>query len=113
MSNVTICLRKDFGMKLTRVIEHFSQVADKVSLQEIWLFGSTARGSYDSTSDLDVMLIVREGTDLRSVRKYADELDFGLSPEVDITVRTLRMLQESDYVFSECVLRDKIVLWSR
>lgn len=108
---VVLELPKIYGEKLQEVVKCIAGIADDIGLQEIWLFGSVARGVYGIDSDLDIMLIVEGNTEV--VRKIVDDFDFGWNPEVDITVRTLHSLQNSEYAFAKFVLRDKIVLWTK
>lgn len=109
---VTLALPIEYGEKLRNVVAYFAGISQEIHLQEIWLFGSVARGSFSIDSDIDVMLIVAEDSDIPGIRKLADGVDFEGFPEVDVTVRTLNSLQTSDYAFAQLVLKEKIVLWT-
>lgn len=116
---VTLQLPTLYGEKLQSMVKYLSTKAEILGLQEIWLFGSLARGSNHVDSDIDIMLIVED--DSRRIQRTIEDLqisdtdfpDADAYPEVDISVRTLEMLQSELYVFNQYVLQDKIVLWQR
>jgi predicted nucleotidyltransferase len=54
----------------------------------IFLFGSAARGEMNSHSDLDVLVVVREGTHRRKTRQELYRRMIGFEFPVDIVVVT-------------------------
>lgn len=108
----TLKLPIEYGNRLQSVMNTLASVADEIFLQEIWLFGSVARGMLHPNSDIDLMLIVEKNPEV--ARRYMKILDIGDGfPEVDITIRTLESLHMSEYVFTDYVLRDRLILWQR
>lgn len=117
--SVTIQLPNAHGKKLQDIVAYLKSHADALQITEIWLFGSMARGTYNTDSDIDIMVIVESNP--RSVRLALEEAaafdktfpDVDTYPEVDITVRTLEMLDDKAFVFNDLVKKDKIVLWKK
>ena len=48
-------------------------------IEEVWLFGSYARGEQDCYSDIDLLIIVQDCSDM----EYSVRLDFFVSDEQD------------------------------
>ena len=114
MMAVTLELMPEFGNKLVKHVDKIKQYADELELEEIWLFGSVARGTYSRDSDIDLMLVTKGDT--RRVRRLVDE--YGLDDELDepfveITVRTRESLENPAFLFNTMVKQDRIVLWRR
>lgn len=117
--SVTIRLPNTHGKKIQDIVAYLKSHADELKITEIWLFGSMARGTYHTDSDIDIMVIVE--SDPGSVHHALEEAaafdktfpDVDAYPEVDITVRTLEMLDDKAFVFNDLVKKDKIVLWKK
>lgn len=105
-----------FKNKLLEVAEVLVENADQLKMQELWLFGSAARGDFTATSDLDLLVLTTSEREREiSLKVEALEVrdDVGY-PNVDVIVRNLRSLGDESYaVFNNAVKRDKIVLWER
>lgn len=100
-------------------IEEVSNVLVKNSvdlkMKELWLFGSIARGDYNATSDVDLLVLTSSEQEHKISLKVEflelrNDIDY---PNVDIIVRNVSSLQkENDYIFNKLVKNDKIILWS-
>lgn len=57
--------------------------------ERIWLYGSRARGDHHSDSDLDLLVVVPDGTDLRAARSHAREAAHAAEFPVRLDVRVV------------------------
>lgn len=114
--NITRRLPPIFKSKLQEVAEILVENAEDLKMQQLWLFGSAARGDFTATSDLDLLVLTDNESEREiSLRVEALEVrdDVGY-PNVDVIVRNPRSLGDGNYVvFNNAVKRDKIVLWER
>ena len=85
-----------------------------LEMDELWLFGSVARGDYTATSDVDLLVLTSSKQEHKISLKVEflelrNDIDY---PNVDIIVRNKSSLQkENDYLFNKLVKKDKIILW--
>ena len=83
---------------------------------ELYLFGSAARGQLKLGSDLDFLVIVNDPSIRKKVSQAIELLDLredvGDVP-VDIIVRTRAYIESGYDLFSREVLRDRKLLWRR
>ena len=85
----------------THVVQHPSQVIDNlinrivgaVHPLRIILFGSATRGEMGPNSDIDVMVVVPEGTHRAGTARYLYKQMFGFGFPVDIVVVTPSVLE--------------------
>lgn len=59
-------------------------IVDKYRIQEIYLFGSYARGEADEDSDLDLLVFGGEDFKLTMIFAFAEELREVLKKDVDV-----------------------------
>jgi hypothetical protein len=65
---------------LTRLRQEASELVGQVPQQEIWLFGSHARGDWDARSDVDLLAVA---ADQQQAERLADAVrDRGLADDV-------------------------------
>jgi predicted nucleotidyltransferase len=94
------CLTREKKTVSNKVTQHPSQVienlinriVDAVHPMRIILFGSAARGEMGPSSDIDVMVVVPEGTHRSSTARYLYKQMFGFGFPVDIVVVTPSVL---------------------
>ena len=61
------------------------------NLNQVILYGSYARGDYDNSSDIDVMILVEDMSDeeISNIRERISSLAFDISLENDIIISTI------------------------
>lgn len=74
--------------KERRFAELVQRIVDAVNPLRIILFGSAARGEAGQESDIDVLVIMPEGTHRRKTAQYLHTQLFGIPFSVDIIVAT-------------------------
>ena len=104
----------EYKIKIFEVLSILKRNKDNLQIDEIWLFGSVARGEATYNSDIDI-LILTSGIPKNISRKIEDlelrsDVEF---PKVDIVVRSHAGINDDYYCFNQEVKRDKIVLWKR
>lgn len=85
-------------------------------LKAIVLFGSVATGKFGIHSDIDLLVILKDGTGLLEALSEAEELEERLSqnaPPVQIQVTTIQSWLDysRDTFFKDEVGREGLVLW--
>lgn len=70
------------------------RIVQAVNPLRIILFGSAARGEQGPESDVDVMVVMPEGTHRRKTAQYLHTQLFGLPLSVDIIVTTPSLLEK-------------------
>jgi predicted nucleotidyltransferase len=75
------------------------RIVDAVHPLRIILFGSAARGEMGADSDVDVMVVVPEGTPERRTAMNIYPLLFGVGVPIDLLVTTPSYLQEYGAAF--------------
>ena len=64
-------------------------------LTQIILYGSYARGDYNSSSDIDIMILVdMSDTEIDCVREKISGLAFDIGLEYDITISTINHFEQ-------------------
>lgn len=107
-------IHPEFLKRLDGILSQLIPIVEH-DANEIWLFGSVARGDYNGLSDLDFLVIIdtnetKERKALSMKIELADlREDVGFIP-VDIIVRTQKYMY-SDEFFPREVRRDKKLLW--
>lgn len=87
---------------------------DMLAIEEVWLFGSVARGDCNANSDIDIMVITSNNP--RDTSLMIEELDLRddcYFPKVDIVVRSPIGISSNDYYFNEIVRKERIILWKK
>ncbi len=103
-----------FKNKIKEVSNILVENALDLEMDELWLFGSVARGDYTATSDVDLLVLTSSKQEHKISLKVEflelrNDVDY---PNVDIIVRNKSSLQkENDYLFNKLVKKDKIILW--
>lgn len=92
--------------KLSKLFENTKAIAGI-------LFGSMARGDYNRSSDVDVLLVYSKRDELEKDKAIFDEISVIGGREIQIVARTLDELERSDKVFLRNVLREGIILFVR
>ena len=97
---------------LSRLREQFSG-----SVAHVWLFGSKVRGDFDEESDVDLLIVARDGTD--TLREAVGEMAYHLSLEHGVLLcehvvssyrfAQMRARQEPLY---ENIAREGVDLWA-
>ncbi len=77
------------------------------------LFGSVARNDCDRRSDIDLLLIYTEKSDLEKDRSIFDEVSSLNGVEIQIVTRTLEDLEKSDKLFLGNILIERFILYVR
>ena len=79
--------------KRDRLDELVRRIVEAVHPLRIILFGSAARGEMGTDSDLDVLVVMPDGTHRRQTAQYLHTRMFGLGAPVDILVATPQDLE--------------------
>ncbi len=78
-----------------KIIDELVQhIVESVRPQRIILFGSAARGQMGPDSDIDVMVVVPDGTHCLNTTQYLYKQLFGFGYPVDILVTTPAVLEQ-------------------
>lgn len=91
------------------VQELVDRIVDAVHPLRIILFGSAARGEMGPDSDLDVLVVVPDGTHRRETAKVIDRRSWGLGLTADVVVVTEQDIQqhgENPYLIIQNALED-------
>jgi predicted nucleotidyltransferase len=103
------------AMALEELVRRIGKYLADTHVERAILFGSYARGSADSTSDLDLILIER--TSLPFLERGRSHLPlFRLGPGVDLLVYTPEEFEELAHrgnALVECVLVEGITIYER
>ncbi len=94
---------------ITKLVEKFSEY-----INEIYLYGSCARGEQKFSSDVDLFVRVEEDTPSRVLRKMRveampDELNL---PEVDLKFASGKEFSQS-YRFNENIKKEGKLIWKK
>lgn len=86
-------------MELTKeqLAEIVRRIVDAVHPERIILFGSAVRGEMGADSDIDMLVVMPEGTNRRQVAKFLHTQLFGIPFSVDILVTTPYLLEKHKY----------------
>ena len=106
-------LPDNFKRTFVRTAEHLIDNAELLELNTLCLFGSTARGDFNGSSDLDFLVITNaaRSSKISVIVESLDLRDDVGVPGVDIIVRTKKELSDKEVRFNREVLKDAIVLW--
>jgi predicted nucleotidyltransferase len=74
--------------------EIIRRIVDAVHPERIILFGSAVRGEMNSESDVDMLVVMPEGTNRRRIAAFFHTRLFGIPLSVDIMVTTPSLLEE-------------------
>jgi len=77
----------------TMLRELVSRITAVAQPERIVLFGSAARGTFGPDSDLDVLVVVRDGTHRRALLRTIYERLIGFPCATDVVIATLSDLQ--------------------
>ena len=112
MQDVMIDIR--FVDKLRDTFLALMKNKEALGIEEIWLFGSVARGDCNANSDIDIMVITnKKPKDTSLMIEELDLRDDCYFPKVDIVVRSPKGIASNDYYFNEIVRKEKIILWKK
>jgi predicted nucleotidyltransferase len=75
----------DVAQRLTTLVD---RIVDAVNPLRIVLFGSAARGQMGPDSDVDVLVVMPDGTHRRRAAQYIHTRLFGIPFAVDVVVAT-------------------------
>ena len=75
---------KDKVLTLEDIVRLVKPIAEKYHVQEIYLFGSYARGEADTDSDLDFLVYGGENFKLTMIFALAEDLREALNKQVDV-----------------------------
>lgn len=75
---------KDKVLTLENIVRLVKPIAEKYHVQEIYLFGSYARGEADTDSDLDFLVYGGENFKLTMIFALAEDLREALNKRVDV-----------------------------
>jgi predicted nucleotidyltransferase len=79
-------------------LKSFKSLIKEKGVQKIYLFGSASKGLADSSSDLDIAIIIDNKTDKTKIEKYRRKIETEISKETDLIVITKK---EFDSMFDE------------
>lgn len=91
---------KIISLDRTRLLAELRQIAGRISadhpeVAEVRLFGSLARGDYTGTSDVDVLILLKQTNETDPLRRILSFLPyFDLMRGTDLLVYTLAELEE-------------------
>ncbi len=103
-----------FKKKLTLVLDRLIKNSILLEAEEIWLFGSVARGDCNADSDIDILVLTSgKPRDISLLVEKLDVRDDVYFPKVDVIVRTPEEIESDNYWFYHEVRKDKIVLWRK
>ncbi len=89
------------------IIEIVKPIALKYKIQEIYLFGSYARGEADGESDLDFLVYGGKNFKLTMIFAFAEELREALKKDVDV-FEINEINQESD--FYQTIMKERVLV---
>lgn len=89
------------------IFEIVKPIADKYKIQEIYLFGSYARGEADGESDLDFLVYGGKDFKLTWIFSFAEELREALKKDVDV-FEIHEINQESE--FYRTIMKEKVLV---
>lgn len=89
------------------IIEIVKPIALKYKIQEIYLFGSYARGEADGESDLDFLVYGGKDFKLTMIFAFAEELREALKKDVDV-FEINEINQESD--FYQTIMKERVLV---
>ena len=75
---------KDKVLTLENIVRLVKPIAEKYHVQEIYLFGSYARGEADTDSDLDFLVYGGENFKLTMIFALAEDLREALNKRVEV-----------------------------
>lgn len=84
-------------------------IAKKHSIEEIYLFGSYARGEATINSDIDLLLKVPKKATFFSIAEFIVEAEETLGKTLDYILDSELLLKDNEYL-AENINRDKILL---
>jgi len=101
-------------LKVIDIIENMSETfKEDAYIEEVYLFGSQARGTSGKKSDIDLAIVTGplEKVNKEALRKKADEFDI----KCHFTYTTKYRLQKSNSVFdvNTHIRNDGILVWKR
>lgn len=103
-----------YKQKLKATLQKILEYANDIQPIEIFLFGSVARGTYTSQSDLDVCIVTEKDSHVVStLLEFYDIRDDIGYPKVDIIVRNPIDLSDSQFAINRFLSRDKIIIWRK
>lgn len=92
-------------LSLEEIAAVIRPLAEKFHIQEVYLFGSYARGDADGDSDVDVLAVGGEGFKLTNILAFGYELSEALRRDVDaFEIRELK----SDSDFYQNVMKERM-----
>jgi len=74
--------------------EIIRRIVDSVHPERIILFGSAAHGEMGTDSDVDMLVVMPEGTNRRQVAMFLHTQFFGIPYAVDVLVTTPSLLEK-------------------
>ncbi|MFH0802106.1 MAG: nucleotidyltransferase domain-containing protein [bacterium] len=77
-----------------RYDEVINRIVEAVNPLQILLFGSAARQEDGAESDVDLLVVIPEGTHCRKTAQHLHSLLFGIPYPVDILVATPSLLEK-------------------
>ena len=92
-------------LTFNEIVEAFKPLAQKYRINEVYIFGSYARGEADCDSDVDFFVIGGQYFDLCNIFAFAEELRYILHKDVDaFEVHEIN----KDSSFYQAVMREKV-----
>jgi uncharacterized protein len=98
--------------RLERIVD---AIRDRISPELILLFGSRATGRAREDSDYDLMIVLRDGSDLERGRRDAYDALHAIGAQVDVLVRSVsdyKRRQADPGFFDWLVSREGVLLYS-
>lgn len=81
-------------------------IAKKYNLDSIGIFGSRARGDYNSSSDLDIFIIGNSSLDEEL------EMEDEIASELNIDVDIIKLSEDIDRILLKNIVNDAIVIYN-
>jgi len=112
------CLRHLTLHERDVLVEFLSRLQERYScrIAHVWLFGSKARGDFDEESDVDLLIVVRDGDD--ALEKAVSEIAYDLSLEHGVLLcehvvsswRFAQMRARQEFIYRN-IVREGVDLW--
>ncbi|MDA8210429.1 MAG: nucleotidyltransferase domain-containing protein [Clostridia bacterium] len=101
---------------ITKIINHLVKICPE-QLVSVILYGSKARGDFSSDSDLDLLILVKDKTNVNRSRIYDflvdDEVDYEVNLSLNIyEAGVFKNLVEMNAPFASNVMNEGKILWT-
>ncbi|MGL4849690.1 MAG: nucleotidyltransferase domain-containing protein [Clostridium sp.] len=93
-SDVNYTLDDEVREEIKRVKEVIMKVVKK---SKVYLFGSIAKGRYSKDSDIDVLVLINEGLEIKSLRKLRNDIEDKIEEESIKRAVDIKLYEETRF----------------